>query len=115
MNDVPAQQPKFASWPRWAARASLAAVFVCFAMNCVFLQLTRNQPPSETELVNQIVGWSSMAVLIGGIVAGAAAFVGGWKMRSRETMVLAAMGVVFSGGIVLATLWMLYQIKLAQP
>ena len=99
------------SWPRWAARGSLLAAFVCFAMNCVFMQLTRKQLPSETELANQIVGWSSMAVVIAGLVAGAAAFVGGWKERSRETMVMAAMGVLINGGIVLITLWLLNQIN----
>lgn len=99
------------SWPRWAARASLAAALICFAMNCVFMQLTRQQLPSETELANQIVGWTSMAVLIAGIVAGAAAFVGGWKDARRETPVLAAMGILLNGGIIGVTLWLLYQIS----
>ncbi|HUE74930.1 MAG TPA: hypothetical protein VMP01_28950 [Pirellulaceae bacterium] len=101
------------SWPRWAARASLAAAFVCFAMNCVFMQLTRRQLPSETELANQIVGWASLAVLIAGIIAGAAAIIGGWKEPRRETLVLAAMGILLSGGIIGVTLWLLYQISQA--
>lgn len=84
-------------------------------MNCVFMQLTRRQLPSETELANQIVGWASMAVVIAGIVAGAAAFVGGRKERSRDTLVMAAIGMLLNGGIVLVTLWMLYLIEAAGP
>ena len=99
------------SWPRWAARGALLSAFVCFAINCVFMQLTRDQPPSETILLNQIVGWSSMAVVVAGIAAGAAALAGGWKERSRETLVMAAMGLLFNAGIVLVTLWMLYVIR----
>lgn len=100
-----------AAWPRWAARASLAAAFVCFATNCVFMQLTRRQLPSETELANQIVGWSSMAVLIVGVIAGGAALVGSLKSGNRETFVMAVMGVFFNGGIIAATMWLLYQIS----
>ncbi len=99
-----------ANWPRWAARASLAAAFVCFAMNCVFMQLTRKQLPAETELANLIVGWSSMGVVVAGIAAGAAALAGGWKERTRETVVMAAKGLIINGGIVLVTLWLLYRI-----
>jgi hypothetical protein len=81
-------------------------------MNCVFMQLTRRQAPTETELANQIVGWTSLAVVIAGIVAGAAAAVRGW--RNRDTLVIAALGLALNVGIVLVTLWMLYQLSLAR-
>ncbi len=102
------------AWPRWAARGSLLAAFVCFAMNCVFMQVTRNQPPQETELANQIVGWSSMAVVIGGIAAAACALAVAARRGWRETAVIAAAGLLLNGGIVLVTLWMLYQVSLAR-
>ena len=101
-------------WPRWAARASLTAAFVCFALNCVFMQLTREQLPSETELANQIVGSLGLAILIAGIVSAAAALVGGWKHSSRETLVLALMGILLNGGVIAAMLWLRNQIDKAQ-
>ncbi|HZL91606.1 MAG TPA: hypothetical protein VFB96_24765 [Pirellulaceae bacterium] len=103
-----------ASWPRWAARASLLAAFVCFAVNCVFMQLTRQQAPSETALINQIVGWGTMTVVAAGILAGAAALAGAWRQRARETLVMAAMGLTFNVGIVLVTLWLLSLIRQAR-
>jgi hypothetical protein len=111
MDNPPDQRSHDASpWPRWASRASLLSAFVCFAMNCVFMQLTRKQLPSETELANQIVGWTSIAVVIAGLVAGGAAFLGGWKAHGRETMFMAALGILLNGGIVLVTVWLLYKI-----
>ena len=102
-------------WPRWAARGSLASAFVCFAMNCVFMQLTRRQLPSETDLANQLVGWGSLGVLIAGVVAGVAAIVGATGDRNRETLALAALGLLLNGGVIGVMLWLLNQISSVQP
>lgn len=98
------------SWPRWLARASLMAAFLCFAMNCVLMQVTSKQQPQETQLASAIVGWSSLAVVIAGLVVGVVAGVYGWKSRDRDTLVIAALGAALNGGIVLVMLWLLYQI-----
>jgi anti-sigma-K factor RskA len=78
------------------------------------MHFTRNRPPNETLLLNQLVGWGSMAVVVAGIAAAAAALAGGWKEQSRETLLLAVLGLVLNVGIVLVTLWMLYVIRQAR-
>lgn len=103
------------SAPRWAARGSLLAAFLCFAMNCVFMQLTSEQPPEETRLANQVVGWSSLAVVFAGLFAGGWAAAIALRRRWTDTALLAGLGVLLNGGIVLLTLWMLLQIRMAQP
>ena len=103
------------AWPRWAARGSLLAAFLCFAINCVFMQLTSEQPPEETRLANQLVGWSSLAVVFAGLAAGGWAAAVALRRRWRDTALIAGLGVLLNGGILLLTLWMLFQIRLAQP
>jgi hypothetical protein len=114
MTDLPVSDAPLA-WPRWAARGSLIAAFVCFTMNCVFMQLTSKQPPEETRLANQIVGWSSMAVVAGGLIAGGWALTESLRRGGRETAMIAALGLLLNSGIVLLTLWMLYSIRAAPP
>ena len=110
---LPASEPRSA--PRWAARGSLLAAFICFAMNCVFMQLTSERPVEETRLANTIVGASSLAVVFAGLIAGGWALALSIRGCWRDTAMIAAMGLLLNGGIVLLTVWMLYQIRAAGP
>lgn len=90
------------------------AAFVCFAMNCVFMQVTSKLPPNDTRLANLVVGWASLAALFAGVGAGVAAIIGGWRKQDRDTVAIAAMGLLLSGATMLLMLWMLYQIGRAR-
>lgn len=86
------------------------AAFVCFALNCVFMQVTDDLAPEDTRVANLAVGWASVTALVSGVGAGIAAIVGGWRERTRDTVAIAALGVLLSGGTLLLMGWMLYQI-----
>lgn len=89
------------------------AAFLCFTINCVFMQLTGRQLPSETPVANLVVGWSSMVVVIAGLIAGFLGLAAGIRRRSLDTALIASIGLVLCGGIIFVRLWVLYVISRA--
>lgn len=93
---------------RWLARLSALAAFVCFTLNCVLNQLLNKDGLPAGAVWNQVVGYASALVVLGGIVLGSVGLVAGIRRRSLDTAGVAIIGLVLNLGIVFVTLWALY-------
>jgi hypothetical protein len=103
MNAIP---PEFdaQSRPRQLARLSIAAAFLSCTMNCVFSQLA-SRTGSQLGAHGWLVDWTSLAVVLTGLVLGGIGLAGGWRRGSRDTVAIAAIGLVLNLGIVFLIVW----------
>jgi hypothetical protein len=92
------------SWSRQLARWSVLAAFLSCTLNCVFNQLTARAAQSLGRFEG-LVGWTSLLVVIAGMVLGAAGLASGWRRRSVDTMTIAGIGLVLNSGIVFVVVW----------
>lgn len=102
------------SWPRFLARTSIFAAITCCTMNCVLFQLTAKQPGGPSALANAIVGYSSLLIVVLGFVAGLAAFFQGFRQQTRDTSIIASLGLILCGGILFLMVWFLLLLQNAK-
>ncbi|MGV3605629.1 MAG: hypothetical protein ACO1RA_04415 [Planctomycetaceae bacterium] len=102
------------SWPRFWARTSIFAAITCCTMNCVLFQLTAKQPGGPSELANAIVGYSSLLLVILGFFAGLVAFFQGFRQKTRDTSIIASLGLILCGGILFLMVWFLLLLQNAK-
>lgn len=99
---------------RYLARVSIFSAIACCTMNCVLFQLTAKQPGGPSELANALVGYSSLLLVLLGFVAGVAGFILGLKQSSRDTTIIASLGVMLCGGILFLMVWFLILLQNAK-
>jgi len=92
------------SSPRRLARLSIAAAFLSCTLNCVFSQLA-SRAGSWLGSYGWLVDWSSLAVVLAGVVLGAIGLSGGLRRKSADTATIAAIGLVLNLGILLIVAW----------
>lgn len=102
------------SWPRFLARTSIFAAITCCTMNCVLFQLTAKQPGGPSELANAVVGYSSLLIVILGFFAGLVAFFQGFRQQTRDTSIIASLGLILCGGILFLMVWFLLLLQNAK-
>lgn len=102
------------SWPRFLARTSIFAAITCCTMNCVLFQLTAKQPGGPSELANAIVGYSSLIIVVLGFVAGLVAFFQGFRQQTRDTSIIASLGLILCSGILFLMVWFLILLQNAK-
>lgn len=101
---TPANDADSRSAARWLGRLSILCVFVSCTLNCVFSQLAATSVEGKTW-AGGLVDWSSLAIVSVGIGLGVAGVVGGFKRRSLDTALIAAIGLVLNLGIVFVVVW----------
>ena len=89
---------------RRLARLSIAAAFLSCTLNCVFSQLA-SRASSWLESYGWLVDWSSLAVVLAGVVLGAIGLRGGLRRKSADTTTIAGIGLVLNLGILLIVAW----------
>ncbi|MCI0360868.1 MAG: hypothetical protein L0211_20515 [Planctomycetaceae bacterium] len=100
----PAAAADFPTAARRAARLSIAAAFVSCTLTCVFSQLASRW---RDALANYgwLVDWSSLAIVLAGVVLGAIGLAAGFFKRSFDTAAIAAIGLVLNLGIIFVIVW----------
>lgn len=92
------------STARQLARLSIAAAFLSCTLNCVFSQLA-SRTPSWLGPYGSLVDWSSLAVVVAGVVLGAIGLSGGLRRKSADTVTIAAIGLFLNLGIIFVVVW----------
>jgi hypothetical protein len=89
------------SIPRRLARCSIAAPFVIFLLQLVVRYLERTRHLDLEPLSSNIAALLMAAGMICGIVA----VIGALRVRSRDTLIIALLGLFLGGCWVLLTVW----------
>jgi hypothetical protein len=93
---------------RQLARLSIVAAFFSCTLNCVFSQLA-SRVGSQLGGYGWLVDWTSLAVVVAGVVLGAIALVSGWRRNwrhsSSDTVAIAVIGLVLNLGILFVVFW----------
>jgi ABC-type transport system involved in multi-copper enzyme maturation permease subunit len=89
---------------RLLARLSIAAALLSCTLNCVFSQLAARFE-TATATYGWLVDWSSLVVVLAGIVLGAIGLAGGLRKRSPDTAMIATIGLVLNLGIIFVIVW----------
>ena len=92
------------SWGRRLARLSILAAFLSCTFNCVFSQVASRAGPSLGRF-GWLVDWSSLLVVLAGATLGVAGILGGRRRQSRDTQVIAGIGLALNLGIVFVVVW----------
>lgn len=112
--DPATNEAEFRSWPRFLARCSIFAGMACCTMNCVLYQLTAKQPGGPSSLANILVSSASLLLVLAGFIAGLIAFFRGLKQQSRDTTIIATIGLTLCGGILFLMVWFLLLLQNAK-
>lgn len=99
--------------PRYMARASMVAPFAALAIMWIAQQLEREQSETVVNSINLIASSVSMALILAGIGLGIAAIVGGRRLGSRDTIVIATLGLFLGCGFLLLTAYAFYFLRTA--
>jgi hypothetical protein len=92
------------STARQLARLSIVAALVSCTLNCVFSQLA-SRVGSQLGAYGWLVDWTSLAIVLAGVVLGAIGLVGGWRRKSSDTTAIAVIGLVLNLGILFVVVW----------
>lgn len=103
--DLESTDPDARSWPRQAARLSIAAAYVCFTFSCVLNQLFLKPTSGDASWPRLVVDSVSFSIVLGGIVLGIQGVRGGLRQKSNQTAIIAFIGLLLNLGIVLLVLW----------
>lgn len=90
---------------RYFARASILAPFAALAIMWIARQLERRQAEAVASSINAIGSTLSLLLILAGVAFGIAGIVGGLRRGSRDTVLIAALGLFLSGGFLLLTAW----------
>jgi hypothetical protein len=85
------------------ARASIAAPFAALLLMGVARYLEQTRQLELDALASSV---TSLLIIVG-LVCGLVAVIGGLRLRSRDTLIIAGLGLFFSGGYALLTVWAL--------
>jgi hypothetical protein len=89
------------STPRRLARCSIAAPFVIFLLQIVVRYLERTRQLDLEPLSSNIAA----LLMIAGLVCGIIAVIGALRLRSRDTLIIALLGLFLGGCWLLITVW----------
>lgn len=93
------------SWPRQCARLSMVAPFAALLLQLLTAQLlAKGEDPTASPLY---LLSSSLATLLiaGGFIASLFGFWGGRRQRSTDTQIIACLGMLISGGLLVVIAW----------
>ena len=68
-------------------------------------QLERHRSPDVAVMIENVSNGASASIAILGFVLGIAGMIGGWRRRSRDTMMIAGLGLFVSGGYLVLTIF----------
>ncbi len=100
--------------PRYLARAAIVAPFAALAIMWVARQLERDQSASITSAINIVGSAVSFLFILAGIGLGITAIVGGLRRGSRDTVIIAAIGLLLSSGFLLLTAYAFIYLQTAR-
>ena len=92
------------STPRHLARLSIVAAFLSCTLNCVFNQLA-SRAAAWLGSLGWLVDWSSLTIVLAGVVLGAIGLAGGLRRKSADTATIATIGLVLNLGILFVVIW----------
>ena len=89
---------------RWLARLAILAAFLSCTLNCVYSQLA-SRAGSWLAPHGWLIDWSSLAIVLAGVVLGAYGLAGGLRRKSADTATIGAIGLVLNLGILFVVIW----------
>jgi hypothetical protein len=110
---MPEPRPRY-PLSRYAARFSIVAPMAAFLMSCLARGTILRSADNTLGWLNVGIGVTASLLILGGLVLGAVGYVGGRKLESSETQILALLGVSLNVGAILLTAWVAW-IVLTQP
>lgn len=87
------------------ARGAMVAPFAALAIMWIARQLERKQTDAVASAINFMGSTLSVVLIVAGIVLGVAAVIGGLRRGSRDTIIIALLGLAISSGFFLLTVW----------
>lgn len=100
---------------RIPARWSVICVFACFIATCSGnLFQAKWGGPNATGWATQIGNWAGFACLLLSFALGLIGIAKGWHARNGETVLIAAIGVFLSTGVLGTMAWMLATLSARQ-
>jgi hypothetical protein len=102
------------SWPRRCARASILLPFAAPVLMAIAQQVAKPRDPAVGEAIYLIASWTAMLLILAALALGVAGLVGGRRRGSRDTMMIAGIGLFVSGGLFLLSVWVNVFVALAR-
>jgi hypothetical protein len=81
--------------------------FAALAVMWIARQSERKQTEAVASAINLIGSSLSLPLIVAGVVCGIAGILGGLRRGSRDTVIIATLGLFISGGFLLLTIWAL--------
>jgi hypothetical protein len=100
---LPHEENEGKNWPRQCARAANIAPLAAVLLTCLAGGLARNQPENVLHQLNLLSSTVALVLVVGGLAAGVYGVIGGRRRGSRDTVIIAALGLLVGG--CLATFW----------
>ncbi|HTN77825.1 MAG TPA: hypothetical protein VL096_21350 [Pirellulaceae bacterium] len=102
------------SWPRQCARASLIAPFSAILVQVLTAQMLTKQDAATSAQVTFISSSIAAVLIVSGFIASLCGFVGGRRERSFDTQVIACLGMLVSGGLLVVMIWAIMVVNSAK-
>jgi hypothetical protein len=92
---------------RHAARASIVAPMTAMLVSLLTSQLMGDGAGEGVALINFIGGTVASLLILAGVLLGVVGIIGGLRRRSHDTTMIAGLGLFFSGGYLLLSIWLI--------
>lgn len=93
------------SWPRQCARLSMVAPFAAMLLQLLTAQLLAKEEAPTASTLYLLSSSLATLLIVSGFIASLAGFWGGRRQRSTDTQIIACLGMLISGGLLVVIAW----------
>lgn len=83
----------------------MIAAVLCFLSQVAYAQLTAKDKKAEWSSLDRVVAAVGIGLLLSGVVLAATSLFGAVRTRNYDTGVIAVIGLVVNGGVLLFLVW----------
>jgi hypothetical protein len=97
------------------ARLAMIAAVLCFLSQVAYAQLTAKEKKPEWSTLDRVVASVGVGLLISGVVLAAISLYGAIRTSNYDTGVIAVIGLVINGGVLLFLAWYVIVVRPTLP
>jgi hypothetical protein len=103
------------TWPRHCARLAMIAAVLCFLSQVAYAQLTAKEKQPTWTAMDRAVASVGIGLLLSGVVLAGVALYGAVRTKNYDTGVIAVIGLVINGGVLLFLAWYVLVVRPTLP